>query len=83
MLRVKKIPRHLQGRGLISAKAEKKFAKKAGHNPPKPTHAEEAETDQSVVETVSRPVAAAASRLKQSLGGSKKARGMATMGIRG
>ena len=35
-----KIPRHLQGRGLISAKAKKAFAKKAGHNPPKPTFAQ-------------------------------------------
>ena len=35
-----KIPRYLQGRGLISAKAEKAFGKKAGHNPPKPTFAQ-------------------------------------------
>ena len=83
MLRVKKIPRHLQGRGLISAKAKKAFAKKAGHNPPKPTYAEEAETAESVVETVSRPVAAAATRVKQLIGGSKKARGATTLGIRG
>jgi hypothetical protein len=80
----------LQKRGLISPKAAnkaakkfaKKFAKKAGHNPPKPTHAES--VVESAVETVSRPVAAAAGKLEEWFGKTGAARsGRATMGIRG
>jgi hypothetical protein len=59
----------------------------AGHNPPKPTYAETESNEQSnesVVETVSRPVAAAAHQLEEWFGKSRKARsGRATMGIRG
>lgn len=81
----------LEKRGLISAKAAekaaKRFAKKAGHNPPKPTYAETESNEQSnesVVETVARPVAAAAHQLEEWFGKSRKARsGRATMGIRG
>jgi hypothetical protein len=73
-------------RGLISDKAlnkaKRKFAKKAGHNPPKPTHAQSVE---SVVETVSRPVAAAANQLGKWFGKSSKTSPapVSTMGIRG
>ena len=69
------------------AKAKKKhsaFAKRAGHNPPKPEFAENAE-DGSVVETVARPVATAARRFGKALGQSDKPKAAtsATLGIRG
>ena len=77
-------------RGLISdaalrkATKKSKFARKAGHNPPKPTHAMPRETPPaSALETVARPVAGAARRLQQYLHGDKPTSTTITMGIRG
>jgi hypothetical protein len=81
-------------RGLISnsalKKSKKKFAKRAGHNQPKP---EFAETDissekssvmESAMETVAQPVAAAAGKVSRYLNRARKApSGKATMGVRG
>jgi len=79
--------RNLVKRGLISRKAlrkaKSKFAKRAGHNPPKPQYAEQAENASSVLETISRPVAAAAGRLGKYLKSDKPAARSATLGIRG
>jgi len=77
-------------RGLISdaalrkATKKSKFARKASHNPPKPTHTTPHEAaPASALETIARPVAGAARRLQQYLHSDKPTTTPTTMGIRG